>query len=303
MALGTPTAKPSGINPSINKDHALRKPVPLRSESPWSPSPFFIGACGGNPIEHDAVFATQSPDNGDLVDTATGDVLSIFVLVGFLLSDAQTTCPSIETSGNVVTITGGCSDSDGDRFEGSARLENVGAAYDSSKLSRVVYNDFSIQTDSDRVLLDGEVTLPSQGQPSAKVSFDALVESQGKAIEMIGSFSCDPQTERCSWSKTSASLSGTGGFGLEGSWQDEPESAPIALKGANEMTIDLNANTAGCVSVAVEGETELLCGEQELQIQSSQQSTSDASLSVFGLERPSWNAPELAGPLLSRFLR
>src|SRR5262245_38326070 len=104
--------------------------------------------------------------------------------------NAPTSCPRVVTDRQDTTVTGGCTDEDGVRFEGSLEIHNLpgleieNPAYDPSQSSSIELDFRVTSPQGEDVVLDGKVE-----RNVADILGDLTIEAQG--IESISRLAMD----------------------------------------------------------------------------------------------------------------
>lgn len=203
-----------------------------------------------------------------------GDAGQLFIPALFLAGEHDpTACPSITTVGNVTTITGGCTDDDGDRFEGRIVATNFQGAftelpsYDPTQPTVAVAEGFTATTDTQTVSLDGRVSSAPRGAtPEEGMRLEALIDAtiDGLHAHTDATYDCDA-TDLCTLAGGSwVDIDGVGAAELSGTYRyDEPRTGAITATGAETLVIDVVAST-DCIAFTIDGgAVRQLCDEEE----------------------------------------
>jgi hypothetical protein len=201
---------------------------------------------------------------------ASGRDLGDMLLIGTIFSGTPTnsaSCPSIVTSGQDTTVSGGCTDGDGAHYEGTIVTHNgqgfiiPNPAYDKTEPTTVTYNAFEIKADTDHVILDGVVSM----DPVAReVDGDMTLTAQEIESQERITLTCNA-ANLCTAVDSEIALSDLGGATVEGSWSlGETPTGTITLHGADDLVFQQGSIDAdGCVPYAVGSKTGKVCMDSE----------------------------------------
>jgi hypothetical protein len=228
-----------------------------------------LPACGG---DDGATFAKASPEQLQRAFQAgSGADAGSVLLIGLFLSGADdpTACPRLATQGAVTTVTGGCTDAEGVRFDGSIRIDNLpgffeeNPAFDPSRPSRVTADDFRVRDGDQTTSIDGSVELDwstSVATIDLTIGFGGITTTS--QLVLREDRLADTSTADAG---SSISVSGLGSAEVSGTWSlggDFPEGA-MTLRGADTIVFDIGGTTAdGCIPYRISsGATGQLCDE------------------------------------------
>jgi hypothetical protein len=196
-----------------------------------------------------------------------GDVGQLMT-IGIFVSGANepANCPSFVTSGNVTTVAGGCTDADGDRFDGKIVITNMQGFFvetpnfDPTKPSTVEATGFKVtnaatpDSPAGTDTLDGKVTMTPSADGSATFVSEVDMTLDGVTSHSERSFTCDA-TDLCTEAEGNwLEISGVGSASLSGTYRrDEPVTGTLTAQGAETLVIDVAAQTDECATIRIEG--------------------------------------------------
>lgn len=162
-------------------------------------------------------------------------------------------CPTVveDLAANRVTISGGCTMTDGTAIEGSAELTNPlgwgDLDYDFNSSSILDFSDFAFVTPGGRIAYDGAFRI---GPSYSELDMDLTVESFGVTVRSDVFMDCDRTT--CSIGKSGLELIDAGGVLVSGRIAVAGQSTVgnLTLRGVDTVKVTI-AN--GCVSWQLEG--------------------------------------------------
>lgn len=211
-----------------------------------------LAACGGHTtdIQANLKLADRSDlELSRLISAAGGaDMFGAQARVDELSFGSTDPCPAIAIAGGQVTITGGCTTTDGTAIGGSATLTNP-AGWDAVTYD---YNADSVyqleQLSFDAITYDGVVRI-SDG--STTYDADLTVDDGTAALRSDLYYSCDRGSQTCSLEGSGLLLVGAGGVHVSGSVVvGGTPHASFTLQGVDRMTV---AITQGCVAWQISG--------------------------------------------------
>jgi hypothetical protein len=221
-----------------------------------------LAACGSSEPARDAVFA--SAPEGQIhraFSAASGADAAgaLFLGVAYATAPASTTsCPRIAHDGGRTTITGGCSNDEGIKYEGTATFDNVptltGGGYDPSKPTRIEFDGFKANAQAkDPVIIDGSVTI-SKTSMTTELSLTADNVSSHAAIELTQGADGSVTAQDGS----SIDVEKLGSAAVSGTWKPAKDGAAatgkITVTGKDVLVFDLGAADAnGCAPYSVGG--------------------------------------------------
>lgn len=229
------------------------------------PTSLLAAACGDDPAGHRTANFAQA-DQVHLeraIDTAQARDLGELLFIGNIAFGVNREgCPSFVTTGNVTTVTGGCTNGSGTRLEGTFEITNMAGSdepnplYDATQPSTVVANAWTVTSAEGEVAsIDGRLEFHADPTTRA-VTMSGLVDvvDEGLSVHVDAGYDCD-ETELCtildgSW----YSVSGLGEAELSGTFRyDDPSTGAITSQGVDALVIDVPGSADGCVSYTVGG--------------------------------------------------
>lgn len=216
----------------------------------------FVAACGGGGTDIDATlrFADRSDaEISRLVSAASGSE-------GFQAQSQVSQfdepfepdpCPTIDISGNQVTITGGCTTMDGVAVSGTATISNPlgwgDLEYDFGADSVYEFSGFAIEQSGFRTAFDGVVR---QAASFRELDMDLTMDMMGIAVRSDIYMDCD--TSGCDIEGSGVELVGVGGARVSGSVTVSGQSASsrYTLRGQDTVRVVIENN---CVSWQLDG--------------------------------------------------
>jgi hypothetical protein len=159
-------------------------------------------------------------------------------------------CPAVAVTGDLITLTGGCTTVDGTTVGGSATVKNPVAwdqiTYNYQNATDYEMTGFSITSGSQTMTFDGRVTVSSNF-----TVYDADVTSTvlGASIRSDLHYECDQGSQTCDLSGSGIELVGVGGALVSGSAKvGQSASASYTLKGVDTLKATV---TSGCVAYTI----------------------------------------------------
>ncbi|MBK9035683.1 MAG: hypothetical protein IPL61_31275 [Myxococcales bacterium] len=232
-----------------------------------------LGACTDETDHTSAKFSSADAAHLEraLDVAAASDLGQLYVVGAFIAGANEPGCPSFVTTGNVTTVTGGCTNDDGTRLEGRIIATNVqgifttNPSYDPSKPSTVEAEAWTA-TDpgAPAESIDGKVTLTNVGGVADNGEvFDGAADAAlgGIAAHSEIAFTCDA-THLCTHSEDSwVDIDGVGAATLAGTWRlGEPRTGTITATGAETLVLDIGASTDECRMYRIDGgATQMVC--------------------------------------------
>lgn len=233
-----------------------------------------LGACTDETDRTTAKFSTADAAHLERALDVVGanDLAQLYLVGAFIAGTNQPGCPSFVTTGNVTTVTGGCTTDDGARLEGRFIATNMqgifttNPSYDPSKPSSVEAEAWTVTDPSapGPESIDGKVTVTNVGGVAgngAALEGAADVDLGGIAAHSELSFSCDA-TDLCTHGKDSwVDIDGVGAATLAGTWRfDEPRTGTVTATGAETLVLDIGASTDECRMYRIDGgATQMVC--------------------------------------------
>jgi hypothetical protein len=199
-----------------------------------------------------------------------GDLATLYIIGAFTSGTNSDACPGIVSSGAVTTITGGCTNDDGDRLDGRIVVTNVqpvfatNPSYDPAQPSTVEAFDFTVVGTDGTESIDGKVTQTVTGGSADNggvVTGSTDVTVEGIAVHSEIGFSCDA-SELCTLRDESwIDVDGLGGAVLTGTFRfDDPATGTITATGADTLVMDVATTDDDCVTFRIDGgATRQLC--------------------------------------------
>lgn len=236
----------------------------------------FAAACSDDADHSSATFSTL--DDAHLARaldlTAGRDLASLYVTGLFVAgaNDPAPACPAFLTTGNVTTVTGGCTNDDGVRLEGRFVITNMpgffdsNPTYDPTQPSVVEAIDWKT-TDADGVVegIDGKVTVTGSAETAMVLTGAADATLDGIAAHLEMSTSCD-DTDLCTLADGAFfEIDGVGAATLAGTYRfDEPRTGTITATGADTLVLDVAAGTDTCRTYRIGSAAPVqLCEEEQ----------------------------------------
>jgi|JI6StandDraft_1071083.scaffolds.fasta_scaffold38837_4 hypothetical protein len=236
----------------------------------------FAAACSDDPSREGLTFSTLDAAHLErALDLTAGRDLSMLYVTGLFVSGANEpapACPVFVSTGNVTTVTGGCTSDDGARFEGRIVITNMPAlfgespTYDPTQPSVIEAIDWKA-TDADGLVqgIDGKLT--ATGDADSAVSMTGAVDAtlDGITAHLEMSTSCD-DADRCTMADGSFfEIEGLGAATLSGSYGfADPPSGAITATGAETLVLDVAAGTDTCRTYRIGSAAPVqLCEEEQ----------------------------------------
>lgn len=196
-----------------------------------------------------ARFADATPAQLERVYSASsGHQLNLVLFVGAVLSgqNSPRSCPAIVTRGQDTTVTGGCTTPDGERIDGSIALHNFSLfdeapAYDPSQPSTIKFDDFHVKTArGERTGVDGHVELDGRVESDRwSLQGDLTLSAGGIDSTSRLSLACVRGGSCTAAPGAKVELSDLGGGSIEGTWNIDPPSGSVTVRGADVLVIDV----------------------------------------------------------------
>lgn len=224
-----------------------------------------LAACGddgGAEPAYDARFASaDEATRARAIGAAGGFDYAIAYLVGssFAGAAAPEACPGVEVSGDTTTVTGGCTNDDGTRYEGRIVLENVagffsdGTDIDPTRSQLLDFEGFSIVDADGEWELDGSIEL----RPAAeqRVITDLYLAFDGEGVHSHLELAFEESGMSTLAAGSWIEVDGLGGARASGTFnmsEDAPEGA-LTLAGADTLVADFGAASNSCVPLTIDG--------------------------------------------------
>ncbi len=213
------------------------------------------GGGGGTDIDSTISFADRSDAEITRFISAAGgtDMFGAQAQIdGFSDPFEPDPCPAIAVSGNIVTLTGGCTTRDGAMIEGDAAVTNA-IAWDQIEYQfgqDTVYelHGFAITRQGLRQRWDGSVSIED-----SFTTWDADITTELLGVTMRSDlhYHCTSRSS-CSLSGSGLELPGIGGARVSGGVELDGETvrASYTLKGADTLTATI---VRGCISWSISG--------------------------------------------------
>jgi hypothetical protein len=214
-------------------------------------------ACSGGPhtdIKPTLVLADRSDAEIDrIVSGAAGtDMFSAEAQVDqFSSSITADPCPGIAIAGKTVTLTGGCTTTDGIAIAGTATLGNPAAwdsvPYDYSAASTFDFIGLSFTQSGYTTTFDGSFEIADS---FATYTADITSETLGIALRSNLFISCDRGSLDCTFDGSGLELPGVGGVTISGVVHAKTNTEAFTVQGRDRMTV---AVANGCVAWSIDG--------------------------------------------------
>jgi hypothetical protein len=162
-------------------------------------------------------------------------------------------CPAITVAGNAVTVTGGCTTTDGVQIAGSATAENDVAwdqiTYNPGSDSVYTFVGFALTQQSFTQTFDGSFR---QTDNFTTWDGDITVTQLDLTVRSDIHYECDAGSGNCDLSGSGLELPGVGGVTADGtvSVANQTASASFTLHGIDTLTAQI---TQGCVAWQIDG--------------------------------------------------
>lgn len=161
-------------------------------------------------------------------------------------------CPAISVAGNTVTLTGGCTTSDGVAIDGTASITNpIGwdqVVYNYSADTLYQFSQLSFTQQGFTTSYDGSVRVSDS---STVFEADITADQLGVAVRSDVYYECDRGSLTCTLDGSGLELVGAGGVHLSGSVAvGGAPHASYTLQGIDRMTVSV---TQGCVAWQISG--------------------------------------------------
>ncbi len=168
------------------------------------------------------------------------------------LSLSTDPCPAIAASGDVVTLSGGCTTQDGVAIGGSATITNptVWAQVTYREGTDTLYqlDQLSFTQHGVAQTYDGSVRITDG---LATYEADITVDEQGEALRSDLLYRCDRTNQSCDLGGSGLELVGAGGVQLSGSVEvGTATRASLTLHGVDTLAVTI---AQGCVSWQIDG--------------------------------------------------
>ena len=180
--------------------------------------------------------------------------------------DEPASCPRVATSGRVTTVTGGCTDEDGKRVDGTLVIDNLRPAFgddpdiDRTAPARLTADELTLATDEGTVRFHG-MTI---SDPTANTLAIALAVTDGGSTrrgDLV--VAVDPQDVFTATAGATIEVEGLGQASVEGTWRLEPQLGAFTLRiGESSAIFDVAASTECFHYVLSDGIPRNLCNEQ-----------------------------------------
>jgi hypothetical protein len=218
-----------------------------------------VAALAGCPSsnDHDARFADATDQQLQRsLSSASGTDLVMGLFIGSILSGGNSepgVCPSIVTSGDTTTVTGGCTTEDGDVWDGT-----IVVVANEAELSVDYDLHIAVAVGDDEVDLRGSIVADNEAQT---IVGDFTIDAEGIYSTSRVSLGCETDGPCTASPDSEIEIENLGGAGVSGSWSlgDVP-SGSVTLEGADKIVFDMSTRDAnGCVSFTLGDETGTVC--------------------------------------------
>jgi fibronectin-binding autotransporter adhesin len=197
--------------------------------------------------------------------TTVGDLIFAATLS---YSIGPAACPATTTFGSDEVVVGGCTDTSGRAFTGSAQLDNTAALTAGSGIATLTFDAFAESGSASTVTIGREAVDAFELDGTVQINpIDASATSF--AATLLGvTVTTTMTTTSCATATCTVGNGATldiGGLGtaeLTGSWSMDQSSGTLVLAGADTLTVALTGS--GCRSYAIsDGGSGTLCGTIE----------------------------------------
>ena len=207
------------------------------------PSIVSLGACSDGEDREKILHASITSDQRHfMADLALGQTENVVLLVA-LFADPSGDCPMVVSTDSSLTIKGGCTDEDGDRWNGSLSM--------TSSLSGVSIelDDFGTTSDEGTFAMSGDIDLEEDLMRSdLELGLDDerfRVESRRRQVG-----------EEARVDEGTVELVGLGYADLDGQWSDgeDGRTGTLELRGQDTLKFDFsNRDANGCAITTLDG--------------------------------------------------
>jgi hypothetical protein len=212
--------------------------------------------CGGGGGSTDVKPTLSFKDRTDvelsqLVNAAGGTDMFLAENEVDQFSSSTDACPAVTVSGNTITLTGGCTTTDGTTIAGSAVVTNP-VAWDQIDYNYQDATDYELSaltltTSSQTMMFDGRITISGN---FTVYDADVTTNMLGTAIRSDIHYECDQGSKTCDLSGSGIELVGVGGALVSGSVKvaQTGQSASYTLQGTDTLKAMV---TTGCVAYTI----------------------------------------------------
>jgi hypothetical protein len=192
-------------------------------------------------------------------------VVTALTIAAFAPSNDATSCPTVVTKGQDITLSGGCSTKDGARVEGSIAIHDLhGFEQMPPQPISIEFDHYVTSSKNENSALDGRVQLDPSG-----ISGDLTLDTGGISSTSHLTLTCHVdidstaglQLGKCTASPSSEiEISDLGSAGVEGTWSlTGPPSGLVTVRGADVLTFDIAHAQMGCVPYTITNKSDTLC--------------------------------------------
>lgn len=227
--------------------------------APGLPEPALPGFADTSPAQLERVFSAAAGFDLDA---------SVLLAYLFLNRNAPTACPAVVTSGLDTTVTGGCTNDDGTRIEGTIAIHNLASGStspmkDPSQPSSIEI-DFAVTPPaSERTAFEGRVEISAPWD----VRSDLTIDVDGVASMSRLALSCNPRYSCTVLAGSEIEIPELGIASVEGSWQLlGPPKGLVTVRSTDELVLHIaSRNPNNCVPYTIGDKTGTVCPRKLLQ--------------------------------------
>ncbi|HVK77238.1 MAG TPA: hypothetical protein VM734_28225 [Kofleriaceae bacterium] len=224
-------------------------------------SALHLAACGGDAADQASFASATQAQRERAIVAGTGADSMIATLIASsaaAVPPGTPSCPKVETSDNTVTVSGGCTTSDGEKVSGRFTGTNLpplfgaGSGYDPTKPTEVAFDGYLLDSagTEDDLAIDGTVTM----HPDERVIVDLRVSLGGLEAISRGTWKSAGESTTVE-AGTTIEVTGVGEAEVQGTWNMDGDfsSGALELHGADVLKVDIAAMVDGCAPITIDG--------------------------------------------------